>query len=86
MACRASIRNVNLSPPPFLPCPSPPQVHISQRKLPLAPDVDSDALAGATMGFTGADLANAVNEAALLAGRAHRTHVTRADFDAAVFR
>lgn len=38
------------------------------------------------MGLTGADLANTVNEAALLAGRSHRTQVTREDFDAAVFR
>lgn len=38
------------------------------------------------MGFTGADLANMVNEAALLAGRAKRSVVTREDFDAAVFR
>ncbi len=54
-------------------------VHL--RKVPLAPEVDVDAVAGATVGFSGADLANLVNEAALLAARENRDTVTRADLD-----
>jgi cell division protease FtsH len=42
---------------------------VHTRKVPLAPDVDLDRLASATPGMTGADLANLVNEAALLAAR-----------------
>ena len=42
---------------------------IHARKIPLAPDVDLDRVADRTIGFSGADLANLVNEAALLAGR-----------------
>jgi cell division protease FtsH len=42
---------------------------VHTRKVPLAPDVDLDQLAGSTPGMTGADLANLVNEAALLAAR-----------------
>ncbi|KAL6763358.1 ATP-dependent metallopeptidase Hfl [Haematococcus lacustris] len=62
------------------------QVHLSRRGLPLAPDVSVSGLAASTTGFTGADLANLVNEAALLAGRHSRSQVTAADFDAAVMR
>ena len=54
------------------------QVHT--RSIPLAPDVDLEALASTTPGMVGADLANLANEAALLAaGRAHE-QVTMADF------
>jgi cell division protease FtsH len=53
------------------------------RKISLAPGVDLRSVARGTPGFSGADLANLVNEAALLAGRAGRTAVTDADFDAA---
>jgi cell division protease FtsH len=49
----------------------------------LAPDVDFGALARGTPGFSGADLANLVNEAAINAVRANREVLTAADFDAA---
>lgn len=61
-------------------------VHLRRKGLPLAPDVSVPALASQTTGFTGADLANLVNEAALLAGRGGKTLVGAADFDAAVLR
>jgi cell division protease FtsH len=48
--------------------------------MPLAPDVDLDALAGSTPGMVGADLANLANEAALLAARREHAKVTGADF------
>jgi cell division protease FtsH len=50
---------------------------------PLAPDVDLDAVAAATVGFSGADLANMVNEAALGATRRLAEVITAADFAAA---
>jgi cell division protease FtsH len=59
---------------------------VHTRDVPLAADVDLDRLAGDTAGMVGADLANLVNEAALLAGR-HRHHqVHRADFSDALER
>ena len=45
------------------------RVHIERRQLPLSNDVSVGMVASSTVGFTGADLANLVNEAALLAGR-----------------
>jgi cell division protease FtsH len=60
------------------------KVHL--RKVKLAPDVDAVAVAGLTPGFTGADLANLVNEAALLATRRGADSVTMADFGNAVER
>jgi cell division protease FtsH len=54
------------------------QVHT--RKVPLAPDVDLEQLGASTPGMTGADLANLVNEAALLAARRGRDMVTQRDF------
>ncbi len=50
--------------------------------VPLAQDVDLDAVAQRTVGFSGADLQNLVNEAALLAARKDRKEVTAEDFDA----
>ncbi len=57
------------------------KVHI--RKVSIAPDVDTRTIARGTPGFSGADLANLVNEAALLAARANKRLVTMADFEAA---
>jgi cell division protease FtsH len=56
---------------------------IHMRKVPLAPDVETRIIARGTPGFSGADLANLVNEAALLAARKGRRLVTMAEFEAA---
>ncbi|MDZ4738103.1 MAG: ATP-dependent zinc metalloprotease FtsH [Rhodospirillaceae bacterium] len=56
---------------------------VHMRKVPLAPDVDPRVIARGTPGFFGADLANLVNEAALLAARRNRRVVAMADFEAA---
>lgn len=56
---------------------------VHTRKTPLAEDVSLSVLARATPGFTGADLENLVNEAALLAARKGRSKVTMDDFEAA---
>jgi cell division protease FtsH len=55
------------------------QVHT--RKIPLSDDVHIDVLARATPGFSGADLANLVNEAALLAARKNQKAVNMVDFE-----
>ncbi|MEM8770486.1 MAG: ATP-dependent zinc metalloprotease FtsH [Pseudomonadota bacterium] len=55
------------------------QVHI--KKVPLAPDVNVRTVARGTPGFSGADLANLVNEAALLAARRGKRFVTAKEFD-----
>jgi len=55
------------------------KVHV--RKITVAPDVDLKVLARGSPGFTGADLANMVNEAALLAARRARAAVTMQDFE-----
>ncbi|WP_294060433.1 ATP-dependent zinc metalloprotease FtsH [Sphingomonas sp.] len=55
------------------------QVHM--KKVPLAPDVDSRVIARGTPGFSGADLANLVNEAALLAARRGKRLVAAQEFD-----
>jgi len=53
---------------------------VHTRQVPLAPGVDLEALAAATPGMTGADLANLVNEAALVAARRKGDAVTQRDF------
>jgi len=55
------------------------KVHV--RKVPTAPDVDLKVVARGTPGFSGADLANLVNEAALLAARRSKRLVTAAEFE-----
>ncbi|MDA8217228.1 MAG: ATP-dependent zinc metalloprotease FtsH, partial [Dehalococcoidales bacterium] len=57
---------------------------IHTRPLSLAPDVDLDILARRTPGFSGADLANLANEAALVAARNGATEVNMLDFDEAL--
>jgi cell division protease FtsH len=54
---------------------------VHMRKVPLAPDVDARIVARGTPGFSGADLANLVNEAALLAARRSKRLVTQAEFE-----
>ncbi|MBO6282106.1 MAG: ATP-dependent zinc metalloprotease FtsH [Alphaproteobacteria bacterium] len=56
-------------------------LHVHARKVPLARDVDLSVIARGTPGFSGADLANLVNEAALLAARRNKRKVTAVDFD-----
>ena len=60
------------------------QVHAAGK--PLAPEVTLDSLAKETPGFSGADLANLVNEAAILAARENRKSILMADFEEAVDR
>jgi cell division protease FtsH len=57
------------------------QVHM--RKVPIAPDVKADVIARGCPGFSGADLANLVNEAALFAARANKRLVDMDDFERA---
>ncbi|MBK18723.1 MAG: cell division protein FtsH [Rhodospirillaceae bacterium] len=54
---------------------------VHMRKVPLAPDVDARVIARGTPGFSGADLANLVNEAALMAARRNKRLVTMAEFE-----
>lgn len=54
---------------------------VHTKKVPLGPDVDLVVLAKATPGFAGADLANLVNEAALLAARQDKKYVEMKDFE-----
>ena len=56
---------------------------VHMRKVPLAPDVEPRVIARGTPGFSGADLANLVNEAALLAARKTKRVVTMAEFEEA---
>ncbi|XP_062085136.1 ATP-dependent zinc metalloprotease FTSH 9, chloroplastic-like [Humulus lupulus] len=62
------------------------KVHVSKKELPLGENVDLSDIASMTTGFTGADLANLVNEAALLAGRQNKVIVEKVDFIQAVER
>jgi len=61
-------------------------LEIYGKKVKLAEGVDLQKIAAATSGFAGADLANLVNEAALLAARAYRTTVEQADLNEAIER
>jgi cell division protease FtsH len=54
---------------------------VHMRNIPLAPDVDARVIARGTPGFSGADLANLVNEAALLAARRNKRYVTMAELE-----
>jgi len=56
-------------------------LNVHARKTPLGPDVDLRIIARGTPGFTGADLANLVNEAALLAARSGKRFVMMEDFE-----
>jgi len=56
---------------------------VHMRKVPIADDVDASIIARGTPGFSGADLANLVNEAALFGARAGRRSVTMQDFELA---
>jgi cell division protease FtsH len=58
-------------------------VRVHMKKVPIAPDVDARVIARGTPGFSGADLANLVNEAALLAARRGKRLVTMSEFEAA---
>ncbi|WP_323763661.1 ATP-dependent zinc metalloprotease FtsH [Marinovum sp.] len=56
-------------------------LNVHARKIPLGPDADMRIIARGTPGFSGADLANLVNEAALMAARVGRRFVTMEDFE-----
>ncbi|MFB2530661.1 ATP-dependent zinc metalloprotease FtsH [Paracoccus sp. p4-l81] len=56
-------------------------LNVHARKVPVGPDVDLRLIARGTPGFSGADLANLVNEAALMAARIGRRFVSMADFE-----
>lgn len=58
-------------------------LEVHMKKLPLASDVDARVIARGTPGFSGADLANLVNEAALMAARRNRRVVSMRDFEEA---
>lgn len=59
---------------------------VHAKKVKLAPEVDLQVVAKGTPGFVGADLANVINEAAILAARADKDAVTKTDMDEAVER
>ena len=58
-------------------------LHVHMHKVPLAADVEAEVLARGTPGFSGADLENLVNEAALMAARGNKRLVDMSDFEAA---
>lgn len=59
---------------------------VHTRNKPLAPDVDLSVIAKTTVGFTGADLENLVNEASLLAARSNRKAITKVDIEDATIK
>jgi cell division protease FtsH len=59
---------------------------VHARNKPLGSGADLDAIARRTTGFTGADLANVMNEAALLSGRRHKSELGAAELDEAIDR
>ncbi len=61
-------------------------VQVHMRKIRAVPDIDVEKIAARTPGFSGADLANLVNEAALLAAREDKAAVDQADFEEAADR
>ncbi|MGK2938324.1 MAG: ATP-dependent zinc metalloprotease FtsH [Solirubrobacteraceae bacterium] len=61
-------------------------LEVHTRGKPLAKEIDIDALAGQTPGFTGADLANLINEAALLAARSGKREITQHELEEGIMR
>jgi cell division protease FtsH len=61
-------------------------LEVHTRGKPLAREIDIDALAGQTPGFTGADLSNLVNEAALLAARNGKREITQLELEEGIMR
>jgi len=61
-------------------------LEVHSKGKPLAPEIDLDSLAGGTPGFTGADLANLVNEAALLAARHGKKVIGQEDLEEGIMR
>src|ERR1700753_3871056 len=61
-------------------------LEVHTRGKPLAREIDVDALAGQTPGFTGADLSNLVNEAALLAARNGKREITQNELEEGIMR
>jgi cell division protease FtsH len=61
-------------------------LEVHTRGKPLAREIDVDVLAGQTPGFTGADLSNLVNEAALLAARNGKREITQTELEEGIMR
>jgi cell division protease FtsH len=61
-------------------------LEVHTRGKPLAKEIDLDALAGQTPGFTGADLANLINEAALLTARQNKREITMGELEEGIMR
>lgn len=61
-------------------------LHVHAKNKPLAPDVDLKTIAHGTVGFTGADLENLLNEAALLAAKRNKKAVTMVEIDEAIVK
>jgi len=61
-------------------------LEVHTRGKPLAKEIDLDALAGQTPGFTGADLANLINESALLTARSNKREITMHELEEGIMR